>query len=260
VAPSSLVVVDNSEDPSTARKLKEALPAESHFVVIPNGGYASALNCGVRRVLEVEPRAASVLVATHEVLLEPDCLNSLYSTLSSDPSIGAVGPILFSLDSANDPARLWSAGGTLSPILRIPDHSRVIPSSQRPVNVAWLDGALCLYRTEALTQIRFWEGFFMYYEELDHHLRLHKAGMRVVLDPSATAWQSSAGIPPFYDGRNLFLYLRRDGFRLRPYFSTSYRGLKLVARAVLRRCAFTAVPQYFRGFRAAIKEARALSP
>jgi GT2 family glycosyltransferase len=256
VVPSSLVVVDNSEDLSTAEQLRQALPAESHLIVIPNDGYAAALNRGLRQVLEMDPKTASVLVATHEVLLGPDCLKFLQSTLSSDPSIGAVGPILFDLDSASDPPRPWSAGGTLSPILRIPDHNRTVPSPPRPVSVPWLDGALCLYRIEALAQIQFWEGFFMYYEELDHHLRLQKAGFRVVLDPSATAWQSSAGIPPFYDGRNLFLYLRRDGLRFRPYLSTSYRGLRLLAKATLRRATPGAVAQYLAGFRTAIKESR----
>jgi N-acetylglucosaminyl-diphospho-decaprenol L-rhamnosyltransferase len=56
----------------------------------------------------------------------------------------------------------------------------------RPLDVDWVSGACMLVRRRAFEEIGgFDPGYFMYFEEMDACLRLHRAGWRVVFDPVA---------------------------------------------------------------------------
>jgi N-acetylglucosaminyl-diphospho-decaprenol L-rhamnosyltransferase len=56
----------------------------------------------------------------------------------------------------------------------------------RPLDVDWVSGACMLLRRQAFEQARgFDPGYFMYFEEMDLCLRLHRAGWGVVFDPLA---------------------------------------------------------------------------
>jgi N-acetylglucosaminyl-diphospho-decaprenol L-rhamnosyltransferase len=106
---------------------------------------------------------------------------------------------------------LWSAGGAFGRRTSRPWHLRDVPRPDEPVrDVPWLDGAVVLYRGDALRCTGpMDEGYFLYYEEVDYHGRMRDAGWRVVVVPDAAAAQEPGMVPPYLEARNRIRWLRR---------------------------------------------------
>jgi GT2 family glycosyltransferase len=199
--PQQVTVVDNG-DGSDCADLAEEYGARL-VVMNRNAGYAAAANAGVA----CRPRDAdALLIMSHECVLAPTALAQLSSTLASDPTIGAVGPLLGYLDT---PDRVWSAGGGVGRRSGRPFHllnAMSMSDSQHTgaVDVAWLDGACLLVRAEAADATGpMGEWWFLYVEELDWLTRMHQAGWRIVCDRAATARQEPGMTPPYLEARNL---------------------------------------------------------
>jgi GT2 family glycosyltransferase len=204
LAADALTVVDNSERSVATSDLEDTLPEGAGLIRVSNRGFAAAVNLGIQAVRAAR-RPYAVLVATHEVLVEADCVSRLLSDLVEDPRLGVVGPILSTPDG-----RVWSAGGRLSR-LGVPSHRLHRPGLADVSESDWLDGALCLYRWEAVDSTGLDERYFLYFEELDFHLQLRAQGWHVAVDSRAHASQSTLGMPAFYAARNFRLLQRRLG-------------------------------------------------
>jgi GT2 family glycosyltransferase len=204
---SNIVVVDTSEEPAKREALRALVPSGAHVMFVANRGYGSGVNAGLDYWSEVSALDPTfMLVATHEVLPQANAIRELRLALVQDKGIAAAGPTL--LCGVGESTFVWSRGGRLSPRLGLPQHhghrdALVDVTDAEPEDRQWLDGAFVLYRTEALASNRFNEDFFMYMEETDLHLRLQREGYRLSWVPTATVWQSSNGVPPFYFARNL---------------------------------------------------------
>jgi N-acetylglucosaminyl-diphospho-decaprenol L-rhamnosyltransferase len=160
----------------------------------------SPTNLGLSRAID---RGAAATAAPWLLLVNPDTrlasgsLARMLATASADPAIGCVGPHLRNSDGSEYPTgrrfpsilvgAVHAALGTVwpgNPATRryhLADLDR-----SRPVQVDWVSGACMLLRRDAYEAAgRFDAGYFMYFEEMDFCLRLHRAGWRVVYDPGA---------------------------------------------------------------------------
>jgi N-acetylglucosaminyl-diphospho-decaprenol L-rhamnosyltransferase len=231
-----LVLVDNSEDSDLTTVLTAQLPIGVALLTQSNSGYGSAVNAGVAALITRTPRPEMILVSTHEVIPEEDAITALVQALCSSGA-DVVGPTL--IDSASSDARVWSTGGELSRILNMPFHTRIgyNPGCEAPkwVKRAWLDGAFCLYRTDVLTRFRFRERYFLYFEEVDLHIRIQKAGGCVVWAPSARVSQVSSGIPPYYLTRNMIIFQAWNGNLAQQVTSPIYSMLRFTVRSWIRQ-------------------------
>jgi len=198
------VVVNNSEDTEIESALASGLPTGVSLLNIQNRGYGNAVNVGIDWVREKCVSALAVAICTHEIRIRDGAIVNLLHELERDPSLGVVGPVFV---RSSDTKVVWSAGGQISRLTGRPYHAVSIP--QLPAPRDWIDGAMNLYRISALENLRVDERFFMYYEEVDFHLRLAGHGWRVAVVPDSVVEQDTAGAPPYYVGRNGYLFSKR---------------------------------------------------
>jgi N-acetylglucosaminyl-diphospho-decaprenol L-rhamnosyltransferase len=138
-----------------------------------------------------------LLIANPDTWLSPGSLRRLLATATSDPRIGCVGPHLANPDGSDYPT-----GRRFPSLLMGAVHAAVAPlwpdnpatrryhmaevDRSRPLDVDWVSGACILVRRQAFEEAGgFDPGYFMFFEEMDLCLRLHRLGWRVVFDPLA---------------------------------------------------------------------------
>src|SRR5829696_7670359 len=151
--PLEVVVVDNASTDASVEIARGygAKVLENHA----NLGLSRAINAGVAIT-----GAPWLLIANPDTWLSPGSLRRMLATATSDPRIGCVGPHLANPDGSDYPSR--------------------------PLTVDWVSGACMLIRRQAFEEVGgFDPAYFMYFEEMDLCLRLHRAGWRVVFDPLA---------------------------------------------------------------------------
>ena len=188
--PLEVVVVDNASTDASVEIARGygAKVIENHT----NQGLSRAINTGVAAT-----GAPWLLIANPDTWLSPGSLRRLMSTAGADRRIGCVGPHLANPDGSDYPTGrrfpslpMGAAHAALAPVW--PDnpatrryHMAGVDRS-RPLEVDWVSGACMLVRRQAFEQVGgFDAGYFMFFEEMDFCLRLHRAGWRVVFDPLA---------------------------------------------------------------------------
>jgi N-acetylglucosaminyl-diphospho-decaprenol L-rhamnosyltransferase len=215
IAPTRLLIVDNSEVPMIEEEaLRADLPPGVELLTVPNRGFAAAVNEGIVEIGNRADNVQYVLVATHEVIVKEGAIVALLQALSENEERMAAGPTLLVMHGSTE--LLWSCGGYLSSILRLPRHRGYLesPTALKTDAVTardWLDGALVLYRWSEIETHQMDESYFLYLEEVDYHLAIRARGGQVVWVPSSTTYQASNGMPLFYLARNLQIFHRRWG-------------------------------------------------
>jgi N-acetylglucosaminyl-diphospho-decaprenol L-rhamnosyltransferase len=138
-----------------------------------------------------------LLIVNPDTWLSPGSLRRMLATATSDPRIGCVGPHLANPDGSD-----YATGRRFPSLLMGSLHAALAPvwpdnpatrryhmagvDRSRPLTVDWVSGACMLVRRQAFEEVGgFDPGYFMYFEEMDLCLRLHRAGWRVVFDPLA---------------------------------------------------------------------------
>jgi len=198
--PVRIVLVDNASNDGVVEGLSpEELAGVEVLHASTNGGYSTGMNAGLKRL------AGSVdylLVLTHEVVMEPTCVELMLDQASSDDVV-LVGPSL-----RLPGGEVWSNGGRVTRFGSAV-HVRA-KTSQDPVPADWLDGACLLARRDAMVSIGgFDERYFLYWEDVDFSLSMASEG-RVVVAPSAIAHQSpTVNAPMYYYARNRLLLWRK---------------------------------------------------
>jgi hypothetical protein len=126
-----------------------------------------------------------------------------------NPRIGAVAPRIFSpAGEIEDSARSFPTPLSLAAKLLGKRPQPEFAQSQAPFTPDWIAGMFMLFRSDAFAAVGgFDEGYFMYYEDADICARLRAAGLRVEVDPSASAVHS-ARRESHRSGRYLLWHLR----------------------------------------------------
>ena len=117
------------------------------------------------------------------------------------------------------------------------------PWTARPashLDCDWLDGAMVLYRAPVVMTVPLPEIYFLYFEDVEYHAQLRRAGWRVVIDPVAVASQSSSGVPAHYLGRNLQSFQFRNNGLFGRVLAVPSRLPRAIARVVRDGCSESA--------------------
>jgi N-acetylglucosaminyl-diphospho-decaprenol L-rhamnosyltransferase len=188
--PLEVLVVDNASTDASVEIARGygAKVIENHA----NEGLSKAINTGVAAT-----GAPWLLIANPDTWLSPGSLRRLMMTAFSGRRTGCVGPHLANPDGSDYPTGrrfpsllMGAAHAALAPLW--PDnpatrrYHMADVDRRRPMEVDWVSGACMLIRRQTFEEVGgFDPGYFMYFEEMDFCLRLHRAGWLVVFDPLA---------------------------------------------------------------------------
>lgn len=204
-APQRVVVVDNAGDLDERILQGTALSNVTTIVRRPdNPGYAAAVN-----IVRTDPTlrdVRSILVLTHDAQFDERLAAGLDAVLDGHSDAGAAAPLL---KWASDPARVFSAGGRLTRGGRAWNSTRPA-DAKRPYTTDWVDGAIILYRREALDAVDWLdESYFLYFEDVDTAWRMRRAGWSTFVDPTVIAYQQPGEHPMYLGIRNMTLFARK---------------------------------------------------
>ncbi|WP_435593643.1 glycosyltransferase family 2 protein [Nocardia sp. bgisy118] len=175
-----------------------------------NVGLTRAINQGARE-LETD----WILVANPDTRLTAGAIATLVETARSDDRIGVVGPRVSRLDGTPYPTgrRFPSIGvgiahALLGAVWKSNPATRAYFGNPATTvsDVDWISGCCMLFRRSAFEAVGGYdERYFMYFEETKIALDLHRAGYRVVLDPTVEIRHREGGSTrhaPFRKVRN----------------------------------------------------------
>lgn len=209
--PDTLVVADNCSAPSTLEAMRHGYPDVEILPMASNDGYGPSMNSAATALMAQD--CEQLLFLTQETVLAADAIDKLELALSMQP--GVVGPLLC---RRSKPDQVWSSGGRLAGIRRVPrhidsGHPRTI--SKDSASVQWLDGACLLTTATIFDRLGgFRTDLFLYLEDVDYCLRVAGSGAGVTCVRSAVAWQEPSMTPPYLAARNRALVLGRAGVSL----------------------------------------------
>jgi GT2 family glycosyltransferase len=223
------VVVDNASTDGSAAMVRERF-AQAHLLCnTENRGYAGGSNQGLSLT-----QGRCVAVLNPDTLVRGNALGTMLRFMDETPTAGMAGPRLVYSDGQFQHSAF--AFPTLAQVFLdfFPLHGRLLDSrlngryprswyaAGRPFPVGHPLGACMMVRREALQQVGGMdEGFFMYCEELDWAMRIHRAGWGVYCVPAAElvhyAGQSTRQVRG-----EMFIALWRSRFR---FFAKHYSPL-----------------------------------
>lgn len=218
-----VVVVDNASQDETLARAAEARPGVQLLSMRENLGFGTACNAGAKQL-----GGADILLLNPDAALEPGALERLSCALASDPTLGAVGPMI--RDGAGGLELSWGEDPTLwAEWRRRREHARPPEAhSLARARVDWVTGACCLVRRSAWEAVGgFDERYFLYFEDLDLCRRLREQGHGILFEPSAVACHVRGVSATALGGETIRRYRASQLRYYRRYASwTSWLGLR----------------------------------
>jgi N-acetylglucosaminyl-diphospho-decaprenol L-rhamnosyltransferase len=186
------IVIDNASTDGSPDMIRENFPWAKLIKNHRNLGYSRANNQGIK-----EAEGEFILLLNPDTVILPNAINILQNELRNDPTIGAVGPLLFSSENRFQ----VSFGMEISFFHEFLQKSvlnnyfrRKLKKMKEKREVGWLSGACLLTRKSILEKAGlFDEDFFLYFEDIDLCRRIRKRGRKLILVPEAKVYHAEGG-------------------------------------------------------------------
>ena len=193
-----ILVVDNASSDGSVECLRRRYGDGSgsyrieYLCLDENYGFSAANNRGIARAGELG--ADYVLLLNNDTEAAPDMLRQLADCADRHPGSMIVPKICYS-DERN---KIWSAGGSVSPIIRKvshdgwnqPDDGRFDTEKQ----TAFATGCCLFLPMQVLKRAGgLDERFFLYYEDTEYSFRLQKLGISIYYCPMARLYHKVGG-------------------------------------------------------------------
>ena len=227
-----VIVVDNNSTDDSIVCVQKQFPQTQLIKRNENGGYAAALNDGIRAGSVLNPDF--FLVLNNDTLVPSETLGKLVDTMLSDTQIAISAPKVIYHDH---PERIFSLGDRIYswfPLpVRIGRKAYDRPAYSKTMEFDYLFGCALLLRTQSLKQVGLFDtSFFMYYEDADLCRRMRDKGWKNVRVGSTIirhkASLSSRLVPDemvYLRARNRFWFYRR--YHHGPHPALTYFALLL---------------------------------
>lgn len=211
------IVVDNASEDESVRQIRMAYPDTAVIVNHRNLGYAEGNNVGMAYALGLHPQVDYLCILNNDTTIAPDFIARLVATAESDPTIGIVGPKMYTMEPAN---QLFAAGSSIDWQQGRLNHRGIgwresaesfFPQS---ADVDFIVGCGVLIRRGVLEEIGLFDTrYFLNFEDVDLCMRVRVAGYRVYYEADAHLWHRVSaslgqGSPrnTYYMVRNAFLF------------------------------------------------------
>ena len=244
----SVVVVDNGSTDNSLKEIKEKFSWVHCIDAGTNLGFAGGNNIGI--TYAKERKAEYIWLLNNDTVVDINVLHALSSF--HNPSVGAVGSKIYFYKGCEfhkdryekkDLGRvLWYAGGIIDWNNMLASHRGVdeIDCGQydKEDMTDFITGCSFFIRTGIIDQVgSLGESYFMYMEDLDYSLRIQRAGLKTVYNPTSIVWHKNASssggsgssLHEYYQTRNRLLI----GMKYAPL-----RIKILLMREALRDCFF----------------------
>ena len=186
-----VLVVDNGSTDGSVQRIGDAHPWVTLHETGKNLGFARGCNAGTR--LAYQCGADLVWLLNNDTGAPPNTLSLLVRTALAHPEAGAIGSVLLYM-RAPEKVQAWG-GGTIN-LLTAYTAPFTAPASFTPANT-FLTGASLLLPRRTLEQVGlFYEGFFMYCDDSDLCLRIHRAGLPLVVCAETAILHKEGGSSP----------------------------------------------------------------
>lgn len=240
-----LLLIDNASDEHCMERAAREVPGLEFRRLPENRGYTGGVNFALD--LACAEGFDCLLLATHDVEVEPRALEYLLETAAAHPDAGVVGGVEFNVQAGRARA---SAGGVYSKwFSRLSWESAPPAETERTREVFCVHGALLLLTRAALAAgVRMDEKLFMYFDEVDLGFRLREKGLRALVDRRVVFRHKGAAetFTPRIGRlmqRNRLYVARRHGRWFEVLFYTLYSTLfelplKVVVRSLQGRARF----------------------
>ena len=228
--PLQIYVVDNASVDDSVARVRRDYPEARLLSSTHNGGFAYAVNMGLRAVLAERSGQAGrydVLLLNSDTELPPTALAEMVAFLEAHPEAGAAGPQLLMADGQIDLAGRRSFPTPAVAFYRLFGLATLFPHSRRfgRYNLTYLDpaetaevdaisGAFMLVRGEVVEAVGLLdEAFFFYGEDLDWAYRIKARGWKIYYYPAVQVrhWKRAssrqrprASVKDFYQAMRIF--------------------------------------------------------
>src|SRR5271154_3287028 len=190
-----VLVVDNASTDGSVEMIEARFPWVKLIRSSENLGFAKGNNVAIRQC-----QGRYIALVNPDVIVFPDCLDTLADFLDRNPKVGNVGPRVFNPDMTQQSTcrrfpTLWNNFCSATQLERIfkgssffaGEHMFYFPHDRtRTVDV--IVGCFSMIRREAFDDVGLLdEGLFMYGDDVDWCRRARNAGWQVVFYPDARA-------------------------------------------------------------------------
>ena len=186
-----VVVVDNGSSNDSAALIQAAHPWVTFLQLPVNLGFPSGCNAGTR--LAYQQGADYIWLLNNDTVVPPTTASAIMRTALANPTAGAIGCVLYYM---HEPTQVQAWGGG-----QINLTSAYVSHFHAPVSFAapntFFTGASLTFPRAICTNVGiFFEGFFMYCDDSDLCLRIHRAGYPLVMAADTAILHKEGGSRP----------------------------------------------------------------
>ncbi len=227
-----IIVADNASQDDSVRLLEERYAGNEQVEIIQlydNYGFSRANNEGISRAEAWG--ADAVILLNNDTEIAPDMLLRLRECAQRHPDCMIAPKIYYS----GDRKRIWSAGGSVSPVIKKVRHIGLDETDEgqydREMETGFATGCclwIPMYVIEKAGTLD--ERFFLYYEDTEYSFRLQKLGIPIYYCPKAVVYHkvgastrgADSPLCAYYIARNWLLCNRLHLGRRYPPFLVYY--------------------------------------
>jgi GT2 family glycosyltransferase len=222
-----VIVVDNASKENPEAFLKAHYPEVKFIRSVQNLGFAGGNNLGIGLAT-----GQYLFFVNNDTELTYFCIDRLLHFIQQTPDCGAVSPLIcyYNLE-VGTPDVIQYAG--MTPVSRVTARNEIIGEGEKdagqfltPQRTAYAHGAAMMVPRAVLDAVGgMYEGFFLYYEELDWCERIRRAGYTIWVNPLARIYHKESAtvgrhspLKSYFMHRNRLLFVKRNYPRTRVPF------------------------------------------